>query len=148
MPCVNQMYGKSNLMYWCMWNDVMIWKLLWNKYSFIHSIFLFRQERTTVAEMDRRGSGPHAVSQCLPHTERGAPGLPFVWCCRRVGETFLHIWTAHSNLSGIHCDVFSRKDAQEEVSGLGICGLQTFSVDFSNVIIYHKTSTRFCCVLM
>ena len=31
------MYGKSNLMYRCMGNDVMIWKLLCNKYSFIHS---------------------------------------------------------------------------------------------------------------
>ena len=29
------MYGKSNSMYRCMWNDVLIWKLLWNKYSFI-----------------------------------------------------------------------------------------------------------------
>ena len=36
MTCVNQMYGKSNSMYRCMWNDVLIWKLLWNKYSFIH----------------------------------------------------------------------------------------------------------------
>ena len=38
MTCVNQMYGKSNSMYRCMWNDVLIWKLLWNKYSFIHSL--------------------------------------------------------------------------------------------------------------
>ena len=31
------MYGKSNSMYRCMWNDVIIRKLLWNKYSFIRS---------------------------------------------------------------------------------------------------------------
>ena len=88
MTCVNQMYGKSNSMYWCMWNDVMIWKLLWNKYSFIQ----------TYPSLISGGNKKLLSDPSIVHYIYGRPQIKMKSDCLNVinyaqGSPFLKIFT-------------------------------------------------------